>query len=440
MLFERKFSIYIASFTAMCVFCVVIYQSDLKIKLLVWSPLFCIYLLLRYSTTSFYEKNLFKASNNPEYFERLNLFNAFFGGGIWGVSSLLFFSHLDPIQVVITIGMYTGLAAGSLATNAASMRASSAYIFSLFTPAIASCFLYPFQYSYYVAGMLTLALLSYIKCAAMIYDSLYKSVKASLEKEDLIRQVAQTNQKRLEAEKQSLQSAKLATLGEMAAGIAHEINNPLAIISGNIEMIQMQLKKSEVKIDLSRYIENCDRNIIRISNLVSSLKRMSYNNKEEIFEDVQIKKILEDAFSFSIEKMKHDGIKFNINIDDSDDYVYCNSLYISQVLLNLVNNSIHAVSKHDQPWINVTSKRDDKFIYLMVTDSGKGISAEVAKKIFDPFFTTKDINTGTGLGLSLSKNMAMRSGGDLYLDRGHKNTRFILKIPKSSEEIKKKAS
>ncbi len=440
MLFEKKFSIYVMSFGTMCIFSYIIYNDDIRIKFYFWWSSFCIYLGLRYFTTSYYETNLSKANNDPYFFEKLNAFNALYGGTVWGVSSLLFFQHVSPVVAILAMGIYLGSAAGSLTTNAASMKASISYLMGLFLPVIVAGIVAPFEYSYYVSAMSVMAILGYIKGANVIYKSLYKSVRTSIENEELVRQVAFTNQKRIEAEKQSLQSSKLATLGEMAAGIAHEINNPLTIISGNIEMIEFQLRKINARVDLTRYVESCERNISRITNLVSSLKRMSYNNKEEVLEDVELNTIFEDAFSFSKEKMKHDGIKFSINVDDSSTIVNCNSLYVSQVLLNLVNNAIHAISKHEDPWIKITNKRDKNYIYIEVTDSGKGIATDVADKIFNPFFTTKDINNGTGLGLSLSKNMAIRSGGDLNLDRGHKNTRFILKIPLSIQDLQSNAS
>ena len=107
-----------------------------------------------------------------------------------------------------------------------------------------------------------------------------------------------------------------------------------------------------------------------------------------------------------------------------------NSTLISQAILNLVNNALDAVSSLSDKWVSVDFVEDDDSVYIGVTDSGPGIPINIRSRIFDPFFTTKSPGKGTGLGLSLSMNIAAHHGGALRLDTLHKNTRFVLQLPK----------
>ncbi|MEE3080142.1 MAG: HAMP domain-containing sensor histidine kinase [Bdellovibrionota bacterium] len=428
-LFEKKFTIYVASFLAACLFTYMLYTEQTSLRFQCWLGFFALYLVFRYVTTSYYLKNLDKANNNPFIFENINFIVSTYGGAIWGVSAFLFFPLIKDIEILMSIAIYTGVVAGSLTTNAASFKSSISFILSMFIPVIGASLIYDYQYHNYAALLLTFAIVGYLKGAKVIYNSIYKSVKTSLENEELVNQVIESNAKRIEAERNSLQSSRLATVGEMAAGIAHEINNPLAIISGNMDLLKLKLKNENTKSDLSKYFEACDKNVKRVSSLVKSLKRMSYDNKDDEVAKVSLRQVIDDAFSFTTEKLKYHKVDFSLNIKDLDVDLYCNGLHISQILLNLVNNSVYAISNFEKPWIKIESYIEDEFYVLEVVDCGKGIPRDVAEKIFDPFYTTKDINSGTGLGLSLSRTMAKNSGGDLLFDFKSPNTKFILKVP-----------
>ncbi len=439
-LFEKKFLIYIASFSASLVYSYIIYDDRISYRMAAWIFAFVIYLGLRYSMTSYYRTHLDEASNDPYKFENYNMYVAIYGGALWGISSVLYFPVISTIKILIAIAIYTGIAAGSLTTNASSFKSSKAFLLSIFIPTILTCLFVNFEYHYYISFFLLIGLIGYLKGAQVIYYSIYKSAKTSLDNQLLVQQVIESNEKRIQAERNSMHSSKLATVGEMAAGIAHEINNPLAIISGNLEMVKLKLKKnSDSELNLDKYFNSCDKNVARISSLVKSLKRMSYEDNRAEIEKVNLKQIIDDAFSFTKEKVKAHRIDFSIDVDNQDRDVFCNGLHMSQVLLNLVNNAVHAIGTHDNPWIKISSYEDRDYIYIEVVDSGNGIPRHVAEKIFNPFFTTKDINSGTGLGLSLSRTMAKTSGGDLVLDMNSPNTRFILSLALRPQENKEAA-
>lgn len=108
----------------------------------------------------------------------------------------------------------------------------------------------------------------------------------------------------------------------------------------------------------------------------------------------------------------------------------CRPVQISQVILNLLNNAYDAIQPLDERWIHIAAFKKDQYIELQITDSGLGIPRDVAEKIMQPFYSTKDVGKGTGLGLSISSGIVRDHGGELVLDVGAKNTRFIVRFPR----------
>jgi C4-dicarboxylate-specific signal transduction histidine kinase len=113
----------------------------------------------------------------------------------------------------------------------------------------------------------------------------------------------------------------------------------------------------------------------------------------------------------------------------SDQVISGHLIQMSQVLINLLNNSIHAVKDHPEKWVEIEVRETENSVQLMVTDSGTGIDEKIAEKIMLPFFTTKGPQVGTGLGLSISQSIVQKHGGILYYDRAYPNTRFVIELP-----------
>ena len=232
----------------------------------------------------------------------------------------------------------------------------------------------------------------------------------------------------------SLHSAKLASLGEMAAGVAHEINNPLAVIKGCTEYIQkMTLGKKKYRPEVQKeFLENSISQINRISKIVSGLTEFSRESSQEPFELNPISKVIDNTLILCQEKIKSRGIDLKINQDNTDLKVPSQAISLSQVLLNLINNAGDAIQNQEEKWIKLDIIEHEDFVEIDCTDSGPGISEELAYKIMNPFFTTKAVGEGTGLGLSISVGIVKKHGGDLFLDSESQNTKFVLKLPKSS--------
>ena len=238
---------------------------------------------------------------------------------------------------------------------------------------------------------------------------------------------------RLKIQLQMIQSNKMATLGEMASGIAHEINNPLAIIK--MTALQIQKNISSENALLRSKIERIDITVDRISKIIQGLRTFSRDGRKDPFELVSFDAMIEDILSFCNERLKHHSIKLIIDDLNPNLVFEGRAIEISQVLLNLFNNSIDALSSLDttEKWIQISAKNNGVYLEIKISDSGLGIPQEIQNKIFQPFFTTKEIGKGTGLGLSLSLTIIKNHFGEIFIDGQSNNTCFVLRLPRNQK-------
>jgi len=245
---------------------------------------------------------------------------------------------------------------------------------------------------------------------------------------NLLRKLQSTQQ-------QLVQTAKLTALGEMAAGIAHEINTPLAIIStlsGQLkELLDEERIENPVLKEMALSIESTS---FRIARIITGLRAYSRDGSADPFSVTSIQTVLESTLSLCAESLKHHGIKLILENGSPDFSIECRLSEISQVLLNLVNNARDAVESSEERWIGISVKDRVDRVEISVSDSGRGIPPETAERLFRPFYTTKAAGKGTGLGLSISRKIIENHGGKLYLDAGFKNTRFVVELPKLHEK------
>lgn len=228
-----------------------------------------------------------------------------------------------------------------------------------------------------------------------------------------------------------LNASRLASLGEMAGGIAHEINNPIAVIRSQAEYILNSLNRNP-QFEKVNIIQGMDRIIAtsdRISRIIKGLKTLSRDGGSDPFQLNMLGPIIQDTLSICEERLKEKSIRFESFIED-DLQIYCRSVEISQVILNLISNSIDAVEHLSDPWIKLSAKEVGTNVIITLCDSGDGIPEHIAEKITMPFYTTKDVGKGSGLGLSISKRIIEKHNGEFYLDRTSPNTAFVIKIPR----------
>lgn len=242
----------------------------------------------------------------------------------------------------------------------------------------------------------------------------------------------QTEQLLREQQAKMIASSKLAALGEMAAGLAHEINNPLAIIQCRAAQLSMMVEKKEVTPALLDEVGTSIHSTVqRISKIIKGLRSFARETDHESKVRVPLVGIIDETLAFCKERFKSHAIELRLAEIPPELELECRPVQLSQVLLNLLNNSRDATEGMEEKWIRIDAQEDNEQISIAVTDSGPGIPEEVRGRIMQPFFTTKSVDRGTGLGLSISAGIVSNHGGSLTLDENCSHTRFVITLPKS---------
>jgi signal transduction histidine kinase len=237
-----------------------------------------------------------------------------------------------------------------------------------------------------------------------------------------------------EMENQIIQSEKLAVIGRLAAGISHEIKNPLAIINQNAFMVKRRIQKlcSNVEnIDnILESIERIERNVIRATDIIERLLNFSkpYYTKAE---KVNLREVVEEAIKLAILQAQKSNISFSKKLVDA--YVKGDKNALIQLFINLILNAIEAIENKGKITIKITPLKRTENVRVVIKDTGKGISEDILDKIFEPFFTTKE--KGTGLGLAVSYRILQDHGGKILVNsKEGEGTEFILTFPLFNEE------
>ncbi|MCP4575193.1 MAG: PAS domain S-box protein [Deltaproteobacteria bacterium] len=233
-----------------------------------------------------------------------------------------------------------------------------------------------------------------------------------------------------ETQMQLVQSAKLASIGELAAGIAHELNQPLTVIRGNVQLVQRHLKGSGLEFrELQELFEPVERNTTRMMRIINHLRTFSRQSETD-FQEVAIHDIIKECFLMIGEQLRLHNIEVEMKLSDSLPKIEGNPNQLEQVFLNLITNAKDAikdrrgsVGMHEEGSFNgdrieIETSESTEFpntIEIQIKDTGKGIDPINRERIFDPFFTTKDVGNGTGLGLSISYGIVKEHKGEIEI-------------------------
>jgi C4-dicarboxylate-specific signal transduction histidine kinase len=233
-------------------------------------------------------------------------------------------------------------------------------------------------------------------------------------------------------QEQLLISDRMASVGTLAAGVAHEINNPLQAVSANVALLAGEeglscpgLSATETEGVLS----DLQLGVARIAQIAKDLKEFSSGSSDNL-QPCQVDEVIGDALRLASFKLgKKIEVRRSCEVDLPS--VSVNRRKLSQVLLNLLVNSAEAMdeARTEKPWVLVAAERAGDAIQIAVQDNGPGISAEVAERLFEPFVTSKPVGKGTGLGLALSREYVMSFGGKLELQPSGAGARFSILLP-----------
>lgn len=225
--------------------------------------------------------------------------------------------------------------------------------------------------------------------------------------------------------------AKMSYLSEMANGVAHEVNNPLVMISGYTERLEMMLERDALDHDKIRDNVNRQRTAIkRIAKIVKDLKTFSKDFLESPFETLPVEDLLNDTLRFCKARFRNHRIAIETITPQSEVLVECQPGQLMQALLSLLNNAFDATFATDHPWVKIEVQDTLSRITISITDSGSGIEQKIVDRILEPFYTTKEVGEGIGLGLSIALGIIRNHNGDLKVDVDCPNTRFVISLPK----------
>ncbi len=237
-----------------------------------------------------------------------------------------------------------------------------------------------------------------------------------------------------EQQEKLMAASRLSAIGEMAAAITHEINNPLGVILGRAEMLKSMLEEKDLnRQDLVRLVETIEVTGQRIAKIIRGMRTMAHHQEEEKPDPVSVRVLVQEAVDLCFHRFESHGIKLEVTPLSEKILTEVRSHQIVQVLVNLLNNSFDAIAKNQEKWVRVEVADFPDRLEIAVVDSGRGIPEDLQKKIFSPFFSTKMVRYGTGLGLSISQSLVQKNKGTLEYDRRSLNTRFVLTLPKLIE-------
>ena len=228
--------------------------------------------------------------------------------------------------------------------------------------------------------------------------------------------------RRLETEQQLIQAGKMATLGEMATGVAHEINQPLSVIQTSIDLVRRHLARGEVPAEgmLKRITDLVAEQVERASKIISHMREFG-RKSERHYETIDCHAVLRRAFDFFSQQLTLRGIEVVWELAQSLPAVRCDPNRLEQVCTNLLTNARDAIedrsaSDADAPRrLTLRTMANQDYVTVRISDTGPGVPPALAEKIFEPFFTTKEIGKGTGLGLSISYGIVKECGGEIFV-------------------------
>jgi len=253
----------------------------------------------------------------------------------------------------------------------------------------------------------------------------------------MVKQIKESDQEKEMMNEQIIEAGKLASLGELAAGIAHEINNPVAIMveeagwMGDI-LEEEEFTESENLKEYRRALKQIKTQGIRCKEITHKL--LSFARKiDSRIQDVQLNTIIDEVVGLSEKRTRYGNVKMILDLSPNLPTVHVSPSEMQQVFLNLINNAVDAIDAKKGGKITITTRIENDRIVADIADTGSGIAQANLQRIFDPFFTTKAVGKGTGLGLSICYGIIKKIGGEISVNSAvGKGTVFHIRVPITS--------
>ncbi len=381
-------------------------------------------LIYRLIITKKYISNFIMIDYSMRAIDYTAIITAFFWGTV-GIFSVLSYEALT-INIFITFILLLAFSLGSV--NSLSHRKKTHFIYNLLvmSPLI---FFAIIEYArgenkgaVWLIAYVIVALIYSVKQARDINKEVTNRFSYEYELKKSLEEVALSKKHLEEESMKTFHASRLSSLGEVAGGVAHEINNPLTIIQSLSKMIlsnENEQISDTIKTKLGKIILACD----RIAKIVKGMKIISSKNDDVEHFSIKVSQLIELSMTLFEERLKNMGIAFSV-INDNDPEVFCNSLQVSQILINLIGNAKdatemienHTIEKSIQVKVTKKNSNYEQDVEIRIINSGPLIPQVVVDKIFEPFYSTKPMGKGTGLGLSISKTLAQNNHGELVYE------------------------
>ncbi len=240
-----------------------------------------------------------------------------------------------------------------------------------------------------------------------------------IERKRFLSEIKEINQNLLEAYEELkntqlhlVQSAKLASLGEISTSIAHELKNPLGTILLTAEMGEMCIEDKKYD-DVNPLFEQIIHQTQRATSIINHMRKYGRDASKSDKKLIPVDSLVDNSLILLRKQLSTNNIKLSIEIPENLQNLYCNEIQIEQVITNLVNNARDAMENSEIKNLCIRASKEDQKIIIEVEDTAGGMPADVLSNIFESYFTTKSENKGTGLGLSISHNIVKEHGGEL---------------------------
>src|SRR5579884_243756 len=251
-------------------------------------------------------------------------------------------------------------------------------------------------------------------------------------------EVQRREQELREKQEQLVQAGKLATLGELTTGVAHELNNPLnniGLFVGNaIDLIELGLADTEPERILQE-LRSAMQQVRKATEIISHLR--TFGRAASVsYEPVSITRVIQNSLSLMQEQLRLRQIEVRQHLLPEDVVVIGNAIQLEQVFINLLTNARDALSEAPQKIITIECAKDKQAVEISISDSGPGIPVELEQRIFDPFFTTKEVGAGTGLGLSITYGIIRDHQGTITLKNSPgRGAAFLVQLPIKRDDL-----
>ena len=357
-------------------------------------------------------KNIYSGKKlNYDIWENIFAIMTFLSGLSFGILNYMCFLQDDILSQTFCIAMTLGYVSGCIDSFSSSMKTVPSFVVPATIGLILALIIKGANEMYYLM-------------AVMLFVFLGHAIRSALSVNSMIK-------RELFQKYEGMQTSKMKALGEMASGMAHEINNPLTIVTGNIKMLELAIRKGQVNPDvILKKLELVSKNVWRITEIISDLRKYSREKSEDLpidFEVLDLCRSLEERFSNSIK-----AGNFEWSYDEyllEGEMINGRSHEIKQALINIISNAIDAIENDPWGWVKIKVEKKKGIINFTVTNIGKPIDEWVASKMMDPFFTTKTIGKGTGLGLSTAKGIVEAHEGNLRYIPSKDKVNFTLSFP-----------